>query len=65
MKKPWFLPKGKFVWLLFDTANGDELSKRYVWWFDTKKAAQEYKKWQHSNKKNVRLVGPIRFEKVT
>jgi hypothetical protein len=37
-----FLPKGRFFWIVFDMANGDSGSKRYVWWFDTRKAAREH-----------------------
>jgi hypothetical protein len=46
------MPKKKHVWLLFDLNNGHEGSKRYVWWFDTKKQASDFKR-EHKTKPNA------------
>lgn len=48
------------VWILLDTANGDGVSRGYVWWFRTRQDAIEHRKWQNSNPNNARLVGPYR-----
>ena len=49
------------IWLLFDTSNGHAPTRRYVWWFDTRKDAVREKKWKNSNEENVKLAGPFRF----
>lgn len=41
-----WLPKGRTFWIVFDMSNGDSGTKRYCWWFDTKKDALIHIKWQ-------------------
>lgn len=55
------LPKKKSIWLLFDIDNGNSGSKHYVWWFDTRKQAREYKR-SHLNgsPSKAELVGPVK-----
>lgn len=53
-----FLPKHMKFWVIFDMSNGDSGSRRYVWWFDTKKAALEHLKHQRSNPNNAELSEP-------
>jgi len=36
-----YFPKNP-IWLVFDLANGHKPSRRYVWWFDTKKQAYDW-----------------------
>jgi hypothetical protein len=57
-----WLPDHKHVWLVFDMSNGDKLSKRYVWWFDTKKQANEHIKWQRKQKWCATLSAPHKFQ---
>ena len=38
------MPKKKAVWLLFDLVNGHKGYRRYVWWFDSKREAAEFKR---------------------
>lgn len=58
------LPDGKNIWILFDVSNGDIASKRYLWWFDTRQKAREYKHYQNNVLKNkAKLVGPWKFKK--
>lgn len=38
--------KNRPIWVMFDLDNGDKKSRRYLWWFETKKAAIEHRKWQ-------------------
>lgn len=61
-KEYW--PEKKTVWVLFDQANGDKESRRYLWWFDTRKAAREHKHWQNDIYKGATLKGPIKFTRV-
>ena len=63
-EKSWAMPKGREVWLLFDQANGDEGSRRYVWWFDTKGAALAHRRHQHRHPSNAKLSMPIRFKRM-
>lgn len=57
-----WLPKDRMVWLVFDMSNGDRGSKRYVWWFDTKKQAKDHIDWQRKQKWNAELSEPHKFQ---
>jgi hypothetical protein len=51
------------IWLVFDNSNGDEESKRYVWWFETLNRA---KKWithfrSSSVKHKTTISKPVKF----
>ena len=54
------LPRTGTVWLLFDLSNGHELTKRYVWWFDTKRQAREFKREQLKRKHRATLSAPMK-----
>lgn len=50
------------AWLLFDIDNGDYWDNRgYVWWFRTRSAALEHKKWQAEQKHCATLIGPYKY----
>lgn len=51
----------KPVWLVFDLNNGHAPTKRYVWWFDTRKAALEHIRFQRKNEFAAKLSRPMRF----
>lgn len=53
----------KECWLVFDISNGDELSKRYVWWFDTKQQADNYIEEQRERDFAAELNGPIKYSR--
>lgn len=55
----------KPIWLLFDLSNGDNQTKRYVWWFDTRDKALNHRKWQRKQKYSACLSMPIRYIPVT
>lgn len=56
-----YFPARKTFWILFDTANGDKLTKRYCWWFDTRKQAREHKARQKKMLYGAPLIGPFKF----
>lgn len=56
-----YFPAGKTIWILFDTSNGDKKSKRYCWWFDTRKQAREHKAYQKTRPYGASLIGPFKF----
>lgn len=41
---PWHRPC-LVIWILFDHANGLDGSKKYAFWFETRKKALDYKRW--------------------
>lgn len=47
-------------WVLIDLSNGDENSRRYLWWFASKKKAKEHRKHQMSVYGNATLSKPIK-----
>ena len=49
------------IWLLFDLSNGHKQSLRYVWWFQTRKEAREYKKHVKKNRYTADLSNPIKY----
>ena len=49
------------IWLVFDLDNGHGPTKRYVWWFDTRKEAREHIKFQSKNKFAAKLSRPKKF----
>lgn len=54
----------KIMWVLFDIDNGDDGdSKGYTWWFRTRQAAREHKKWQAKQQFCATLVGPFKYVK--
>jgi hypothetical protein len=55
-----YLPKNKYIWICMDLCNGHKPTKRYCWWFDTKKEALSHRRFQHKNKLNARLSKPIK-----
>lgn len=57
-----YLPTpGKPIWLLFDLGNGTWVSKRYVWWFESRTAARNHRKWQLKQKYPVALSQPMKY----
>ena len=59
MNDEW-MPRRSWFWCLFDTSNGDSLSRRYVWWFDTRKAAMEHKRHQEAMRHGASLSKVVR-----
>lgn len=49
------------MWVLFDISNGHYPHKNYMWWFTSRKKAQEHKREQNSNPGMAALIGPIAF----
>lgn len=63
MKKHlWAYPKNKFIYVLFDLSNGDVLTRRYLWWFDTRKQAMEHRKEQKKMKYGADLSMPVKVK---
>jgi hypothetical protein len=56
----WAIPSNA-CWLVFDLSNGDPLSRRYVWWFETLKAARDHIAWQKKQKFSADLSPPMKF----
>ncbi len=57
-----YLPT-KPIWLVFDMANGGASTRRYVWWFDTKKKANEWIEQHLTNNKHAYDVSqPVRWK---
>jgi hypothetical protein len=56
------LPKKPVIWLLFDIDNGDSSSKHYVWWFESRQQAREFKAHHLAspNPHKTELVGPVK-----
>ena len=54
-------PKGKEIWVLFDLSNGDAMSKRYLWWFDTREEAMAHRKWQKRQRYAAVLSLPTKW----
>jgi hypothetical protein len=54
----------KPIWLVFDQSNGHKPSRRYVWWFDTKKDADEWTKEHLENKSGhaYDISKPVRWK---
>jgi hypothetical protein len=55
-----YLPK-KPIWLVFDKSNGHTGSRRYVWWFETKKQAIEWSKNHLKNKSAYDISRPMKW----
>ncbi len=58
-----YFPQDKTFWVCFDESNGHKESKRYLWWFDTKKKAKEHRKW-HKKMDYAPLSQPIEVKKM-
>jgi hypothetical protein len=52
----------KSIWLVFDLSNGHKPTRRYVWWFDTKKDAEAHIKFQKTYKDSAPLSKPFKFK---
>lgn len=52
----------KPIWLVFDQSNGHKPSRRYVWWFDTKKQANEWIKEHLDNANAYDISEPVRWK---
>lgn len=52
-------PKRGHFWVVFDESNGDSQTKRYLWWFDTKKAALAHIKHVSNLKHGALLSNPF------
>lgn len=59
-----YFPKGKKVWLLFDLSNGHRITRRYVWWFDTKKEAKDFRKEHVKQVLSSELSKPVPYKSV-
>lgn len=58
----WAMPiEGNDIWILFDLSNGDTGSKRYLWWFSTRKDALKYRRFHNKSKYSAALSMPRRF----
>lgn len=53
----------KECWLVFDLSNGDELSKKYVWWFYTKKQANAHIEEQKDREFSAELTEPVKYSR--
>lgn len=60
-----YLPRGRDVWLLFDRSNGDRRTRRYCWWFDTRKDAMAHRRHQHRITNGAPLSLPVRMRQVS
>jgi hypothetical protein len=49
------------IWLVFDLANGHATGRRYVWWFETRRAAESHIYHHKQLKNSVPLSKPKRF----
>ena len=49
-------------WILIDLSNGDENSRQYLWWFESKKKAKEHRKHQMTLPNNAELSKPIKVK---
>lgn len=49
------------LWVLIDCDNGNEGSRRYLWWFETRQKAIDHRKAQNAKSGNARVIGPYRF----
>ena len=47
-------------WVLVDLSNSHNDSRRYLWWFSSKKAAKEHRKAQLALPTNATLSKPIK-----
>jgi hypothetical protein len=57
------LPAKPTIWLLFDIDNGHRGSHHYVWWFDSRQQARDFKEHHlglRPHKNTTDLVGPVR-----
>jgi hypothetical protein len=52
----------KPIWLVFDQSNGHKPSRRYVWWFDTKKQAKEWIDEHIKNEHAYDVSIPVRWK---
>lgn len=55
-----YLPAGKTLWVLFDMSNGDKSARRYLWWFDTRKAARAHRASQTGTPGTARLSAVVK-----
>ena len=55
-----YLPSTKTIWLLFDLSNGHMVSRRYLWWFETRREAMDHRREQHKLRNHARLSLPVR-----
>lgn len=56
-------PKTNVIWLLFDLDNGHQVTKHYVWWFNTRQDARNFLKFHNQQPFAAKLTGPIQYEK--
>ena len=49
------------VWIVFDLDNGNPLSHRYCWCFETRTLAREHIAWQRQQRHSARLSPPIKY----
>lgn len=55
----------KNIWILIDVSNSNARSKNYLWWFETRKLARDFKEWHESTyKAGASLVGPLHYKAV-
>ena len=52
----------KPIWLVFDQSNGHKPSRRYAWWFDTKKQAIEWSKEHLKRDHAYDISKPVRWK---
>jgi hypothetical protein len=52
------------IWVLFDLDNGDELSKRYVWWFPSRARAVLFKREHKKQRYATRLSRPFLYRRL-
>lgn len=60
------IPGGEYfpnkpIWLVFDQSNGHKPSRRYVWWFDTKKDAIEWSDFHSQQSYSYPISKPVKF----
>ncbi len=52
--------KPRTIWVLFDLDNGHG-DLRYLWYFKTRRAAREHRKWQAKLRNSARLSSPQKW----
>jgi hypothetical protein len=54
------------IWILIDVCNGNPRSRNYLWWFETRKIAEEFKRHHNESPNPLKstLFGPFHYKAV-
>jgi len=55
------MPLPKKIWILIDSSNSNPNSSNYLWWFETKKIAEDFIKHHNTIKHHSDLEGPFPY----